>query len=237
MAASGEKNGDFYSVLGLKKECSDAELRNAYKKLALRWHPDRCSATGTSEFVKEAKEKFQAIQEAYSILSDSNKRFLYDVGVYESDDDDDDNGMGDFLDEMVQIMSQTKSNEKGQDSFEDLQKMFMDMFEADLNLSGLASGTVPAAKTAAAASSSNGYCNAGTAECGSGGKRRGSVLASAAGKAKLQEFDGGSAGFCFGSNEGTQSSDGGRGGNRRNGRKQKTSSKHDLSSMDAEIST
>lgn len=35
MAAAGEKNGDFYSVLGLNKECSDAELRNAYKKLAL----------------------------------------------------------------------------------------------------------------------------------------------------------------------------------------------------------
>lgn len=232
MAAAGEKNGDFYSVLGLKKECSDAELRNAYKKLALRWHPDRCSATGKSEFVKEAKEKFQEIQEAYSILSDSNKRLLYDVGIYDSDDDE--NEMGDFVDEMVQMMSQAKPNENGQDSFEDLQKLFMDMFEADLDVSGFDRGAVPAAKTSAAASSSNEYYNADTVYCGGGGKRHGSVLASAAGKAKLQDFDGGSAGFCFGSNEESHSS-GGR-GNRRNGRKQKTSSKHDLSSKNTEIS-
>jgi curved DNA-binding protein CbpA len=38
--------------------------------------------------VEEAKQKFQAIQQAYSVLSDSNKRFLYDVGVYDSDDDE-----------------------------------------------------------------------------------------------------------------------------------------------------
>ncbi|KAI0494580.1 hypothetical protein KFK09_024721 [Dendrobium nobile] len=233
MAAAGEKNGDFYSVLGLNKECSDAELRNAYKKLALRWHPDRCSAAGKSEFVNEAKEKFQEIQEAYSILSDSNKRFLYDVGVYESDDDE--NGMGDFVEELVQMMSQTKPTENGQDSFEDLQKLFVDMFQADLDLSGFSCGPAPDAKTAAAASSSTRYCNAGAVHCGGGEKRPGSVLASAAGKAKLQEFDGESAHFCFGSNEGTQSS-GGRGGNRRNARKQKSSTKHDLSSKDTEIS-
>uniref|UniRef100_M1AIP6 Chaperone protein dnaJ n=1 Tax=Solanum tuberosum TaxID=4113 RepID=M1AIP6_SOLTU len=82
---------DYYAVLGLKKECTETELRNAYKKLALKWHPDRCSASGNSKFVDEAKKKFQAIQEAYSVLSDANKRFLYDVGVYDSGDDDDEN--------------------------------------------------------------------------------------------------------------------------------------------------
>ncbi|KAL9256000.1 Chaperone protein DnaJ-like protein [Drosera capensis] len=62
----GIERCDFYEVLGLEKECSDAELRSAYKKLAMRWHPDRCSASGDSKFVEEAKNKFQAIQEAYS---------------------------------------------------------------------------------------------------------------------------------------------------------------------------
>lgn len=90
MAGKKQKNDDLYAVLGLKKECSEAELKNAYKKLALRWHPDRCSASGDSKFVEEAKKKFQTIQQAYSVLSDANKRLLYDVGVYDSDDDDDD---------------------------------------------------------------------------------------------------------------------------------------------------
>ncbi|XP_035833964.1 dnaJ homolog subfamily B member 7-like isoform X5 [Helianthus annuus] len=67
---------DFYQVLGLSKECTEAELKTAYKKLALKWHPDRCS---DSKYVEEAKMKFQAIQEAYS-------------GVYDSDDDQDGNG-------------------------------------------------------------------------------------------------------------------------------------------------
>lgn len=108
MAADEDKNDDFYSILGLNKQCSEVELKTSYKKLALRWHPDRCSASGNSKYVEEAKKKFQAIQEAYSVLSDTNKRFMYDVGVYDRDDDD--NGMGDFLNEMAAMMSQNKSN-------------------------------------------------------------------------------------------------------------------------------
>lgn len=131
MAHGGEKSSDFYEVLGLKKECTPSELRNAYKKLALRWHPDRCSASGNSKFVEEAKKKFQAIQQAYSVLSDENKRFLYDVGVYDSDDDEN-NGMGDFLNEMAAMMSQTKPNvEGGEETFEELQQLFEDMFQGE----------------------------------------------------------------------------------------------------------
>ncbi|RZC92374.1 hypothetical protein C5167_003983 [Papaver somniferum] len=108
MASGGE---DFYSVLGVKKECTVSELRNAYKKLAMRWHPDRCSASGNSKFIEESKKKFQSIQEAYSVLSNANKRFMYDLGLYKNDDDDDDdNEMGDFLGEMVDLMAQTKPN-------------------------------------------------------------------------------------------------------------------------------
>ncbi|CAK8560497.1 unnamed protein product [Lathyrus sativus] len=134
MANEGNKSNDFYAVLGLNKECTDSELRNAYKKLAMKWHPDRCSASGNVKFVEEAKKKFQAIQEAYSVLSDSNKRLMYDVGVY--DNDDDENGMGDFLNEMVTMMSQTNSNENGEESFEELQQLFSDMFQADIGLDG-----------------------------------------------------------------------------------------------------
>ncbi|CAL5195802.1 unnamed protein product [Lathyrus oleraceus] len=137
MANEGNKSNDFYAVLGLNKECTDSELRNAYKKLAMKWHPDRCSASGNVKFVEEAKKKFQAIQEAYSVLSDANKRLMYDVGVY--DNDDDENGMGDFLNEMVTMMSQTTSNENGEESFEELQQLFSDMFQADIGLDGSSS--------------------------------------------------------------------------------------------------
>ncbi|XVF86954.1 hypothetical protein PTKIN_Ptkin18bG0082000 [Pterospermum kingtungense] len=134
MANGGEKNNDFYAVLGLNKECTPTELRTAYKKLAMRWHPDRCSASGNSKFVEEAKKKFQAIQQAYSVLSDANKRFLYDVGAYDSDDDE--NGMGDFMNEMAVMMSQTKSSEDGAESFEELQELFEELFQVDIDSFG-----------------------------------------------------------------------------------------------------
>ncbi|KAJ0744996.1 putative DnaJ domain, Chaperone J-domain superfamily [Helianthus annuus] len=66
MDVNGGKSNDFYEILGLKKECTEAELKNAYRKLAMRWHPDRCSASGNSKNVEEANKKFQAVQEAYS---------------------------------------------------------------------------------------------------------------------------------------------------------------------------
>ncbi|KAI9397716.1 hypothetical protein POPTR_003G070600v4 [Populus trichocarpa] len=144
MANGGEdkwKSNDLYQVLGLNKECTDTELRSAYKKLALRWHPDRCSASGNSEFVEEAKKKFQAIQQAYSVLSDTNKRFLYDVGVDDSDDDE--NGMGDFLNEMAVMMSQTKPSENMEESLEELQELFDEMFQEDLHSFGIDSQAAP----------------------------------------------------------------------------------------------
>ncbi|CAN6253045.1 unnamed protein product [Urochloa humidicola] len=107
-AAAGEAGSDLYAVLGLKKECSDAELKVAYRKLAMRWHPDKCSSSSSMKHM-EAKEKFQEIQSAYSVLSDANKRFLYDVGVYDNEDDEDSlQGMGDFIGEMAQMMSQAR---------------------------------------------------------------------------------------------------------------------------------
>ncbi|KAG8380201.1 hypothetical protein BUALT_Bualt07G0168800 [Buddleja alternifolia] len=129
---SAEGSNDFYGVLGLKKECTTTELRNAYKKLALKWHPDRCSASGNLKYMEEAKKKFQAIQQAYSVLSDANKRFLYDVGVYDCNADDDEDGMGDFLNEMAAMMNQTKSSENRNETFEELQELFDEMFQSDI---------------------------------------------------------------------------------------------------------
>ncbi|KAJ3358896.1 hypothetical protein GGF32_009907 [Allomyces javanicus] len=62
---------DYYKLLGVAKDASEDDLRKAYRKLALKFHPDRNQEAG-------AKEKFQEISEAYEVLSDSNKRTIYD---------------------------------------------------------------------------------------------------------------------------------------------------------------
>ncbi|KAJ3337519.1 hypothetical protein HDU93_000897 [Gonapodya sp. JEL0774] len=62
---------DFYAVLGLEKTCSADEIKKAYRKLALQFHPDKNSAPGASE-------AFKAIGRAFSCLSDEGKRVRYD---------------------------------------------------------------------------------------------------------------------------------------------------------------
>lgn len=68
-----EQKVDFYEVLGVKEDATDEEIKRAYKKLAVKWHPDK-----NQDNKKEAEEKFKAISEAYSVLSDSQKRREYD---------------------------------------------------------------------------------------------------------------------------------------------------------------
>lgn len=64
---------DYYEVLGVSKSASDAELKAAYRKQALQWHPDRHQGDK-----KAAEEKFKEINEAYEVLSDAQKKSAYD---------------------------------------------------------------------------------------------------------------------------------------------------------------
>ena len=68
---------DYYEVLGLQKGASEDDIKQAYRKAALKWHPDRW-VNGTDEEKKTAEEKFKEASEAYSVLSDPAKRQKYD---------------------------------------------------------------------------------------------------------------------------------------------------------------
>jgi molecular chaperone DnaJ len=64
---------DYYEVLGVARDADSDQIKSAYRKAALRWHPDRNPENKT-----EAEENFRACSEAYSVLSDAQKRAVYD---------------------------------------------------------------------------------------------------------------------------------------------------------------
>ena len=65
---------DYYDVLGLSKGASEEDIKKAYRKLAMKYHPDR----NQGDAAKEAEEKFKEAKEAYEMLSDAQKRAAYD---------------------------------------------------------------------------------------------------------------------------------------------------------------
>ncbi len=65
---------DYYDVLGVAKNASEDEIKKAYRKLAMKYHPDR----NQGEKTNAAEEKFKEVKEAYEILTDSSKRAAYD---------------------------------------------------------------------------------------------------------------------------------------------------------------
>ena len=64
---------DYYKILGVAKSASADEIKKAYRKMALKYHPDRNKGD------KSAEAKFKEISEAYAVLSDTEKRKQYDT--------------------------------------------------------------------------------------------------------------------------------------------------------------
>ncbi|PON40536.1 Bet v I type allergen [Parasponia andersonii] len=79
----------------------------------------------------EAKRRFQRIQEAYSVLSDKGKRTVYEAGLLGFLGDDDDEGLCDFMQEMVFLMQSENKRSQENNSLEDLQGLLRDMINED----------------------------------------------------------------------------------------------------------
>lgn len=73
-----EAGRDFYDILGIEADSSDRAIKKAYRKLSLKYHPDRNPNN------EEAAAKFTEITDAYEVLSDPDKKFLYDEGGEEA---------------------------------------------------------------------------------------------------------------------------------------------------------
>ena len=75
ISKKSEDEKDYYKILGIKKDARDGEIKKAYSKLSLKWHPNK-----NPNNREEAEEKFKKINEAYFVISDKNKRGQYDRG-------------------------------------------------------------------------------------------------------------------------------------------------------------
>jgi DnaJ-class molecular chaperone len=67
-------SNEYYDVLGINKNCSESEIKKAYRKLAMKYHPDKSPDDKKNEYT----EKFKEISEAYEVLSNPEKKKLYD---------------------------------------------------------------------------------------------------------------------------------------------------------------
>ena len=68
---------DYYDVLGVPKSSTEKEIKKAYKRLAMKYHPDKNQGDA------QAADKFKEIKEAYEILTDADKRGQYDEAIFD----------------------------------------------------------------------------------------------------------------------------------------------------------
>ncbi|XP_020098510.1 uncharacterized protein LOC109717250 [Ananas comosus] len=121
-----ERPKSYYQVLGVPRDASAGDVRAAYRRLAMKWHPDRSAREPW--LVEEANRRFQQIQEAYKVLSDEKKRELYNAGFYDpiQEDEDEVEGFHEFFQEMLRLMAKVRREER-EYSLAELQQMLVEM--------------------------------------------------------------------------------------------------------------
>ena len=72
---AGVSKRDFYEVLGVERDATDQQIKSAYRKLALKHHPDRNPGDAAAE------DLFKEAAEAYAVLADADKRAAYDLSL------------------------------------------------------------------------------------------------------------------------------------------------------------
>ncbi|KAK5579493.1 hypothetical protein RB653_009176 [Dictyostelium firmibasis] len=109
MRRQPEKNLDLYSILGVNKESSLEEIKKAYRKLALKYHPDKNPD-------ESAVQKFHDISLAYQVLSDPEKRRQYDLGggfnVNENDTNEFSQQQNQIIQELLKAVAEWKKKKR-----------------------------------------------------------------------------------------------------------------------------
>jgi len=77
--AKKAKKKDYYKILGVQKGDEEKKIKTAYRKLALKWHPDKNAESDESK--ARAEKMFKEINEAWAVLSDPEKRRQHDMGM------------------------------------------------------------------------------------------------------------------------------------------------------------
>lgn len=77
--AKKAKKKDYYKILGVQKGDDEKKIKTAYRKLALKWHPDKNAESDESK--ARAEKMFKEINEAWAVLSDPEKRRQHDMGM------------------------------------------------------------------------------------------------------------------------------------------------------------
>ena len=84
------KKRDYYKILDIPREANENEIKKAYKKMAIKWHPDKNNESEESK--KIAEKTFRDINDAYTVLSDPKKKKMYDSGVDPNNPEEADQG-------------------------------------------------------------------------------------------------------------------------------------------------